>query len=361
MKAAILADLSWHHGFRLASAIAGSMEILAISQAKPIDEPKFPFKMILKGNLNATQYLALGSQYNNLLDAFKPDIIHASNVMVNGVFAGEYKKAPFVDTILGSDLFMLKNKAPEMQQRILNSLKAASTVTADTSELITLAANYGVARERLMFWTMGVDTNLFDPEFDHSQITRAYDLNHYPVILSGRRLAPLYNHESIIQAFAKLLPNYPDAILVFLGDFISVEYEKTILKLILNLKLTNSVRFIPPMPYPMLPAVYTASTIWVSMPFSDGLPVSLLEALACGIAILAHDPGSLNDWVDQTGTYISNPSPDAILDGLTRILALGKKEWKKYSKIGRQMVVETFEMSLLVDTIIEKYGEITGA
>lgn len=358
MKVAVLADLSWHHGIRLAKELSTRVNVLAITQSKPIGQPAFPYHLILKGDLNPTQYLAKVGDYRIVLDKFKPDVIHASNVMVNGVFAHEAGRVPYIDTILGSDLLMLANKKPDIKDRIIKGMISASLVTSDTDELIQLAHSYGVPLDRELFWSLGVDTKLFNPGFDPSQLIKAYDLAHYPVILSGRRLAPLYNHELIIKGFSQLLQKYPDAILMFLGDFVTRDYEQEILKLILDLKLSKSIRFIPPLPYQVLPAIYRASTIFISVPKSDGLPISILEALACGTAVLA--VGKEKDKYGPVGIK-PQPDPDEITDGAHQLLGLSKKEWNRYSRIGREMVIETFEMAQMVDILVDKYDQVRGA
>jgi glycosyltransferase involved in cell wall biosynthesis len=72
-----------------------------------------------------------------------------------------------------------------------------------------------------------------------------------------------------------------------------------VLNLVDELGLRDSVRIVEPMPYERMPEFYQCGHVLVSVPFSDGTPMSLLEGMACGCAPVVSDLPSVREWVRE--------------------------------------------------------------
>lgn len=355
LKVALLADVSWHHGHRLAEVLGKKVDLLVISQAKPIFQNGYHCETVIKGDQIPTAYLSRGSEYAKLLDDFCPDIIHAQNIGVHAVFAHEYGKTPFISSVLGSDLYMLESRPAPIKERIKKALRAAKIVTADSLDLVKLLGFYDVSVYRQAYWSMGVDTKLFR-KVDDRQCSNLKIENHFPVILSGRRLGSLYQHELIIEAFALLIKDYPEALLVFVGNFIEKEYQAKIMKLIEDLKLARSVRFVPAQPFEALPFVYNIADVWVSAAKSDGTPVSLLEAMACRVPVLASDLPSIREIVEFPRLISFDPS--IIAERINEVLTCDHAYLEEELKNNQEMVQSEFDQEKQVQKLIGFYKDI---
>lgn len=78
---------------------------------------------------------------------------------------------------------------------------------------------------------------------------------------------------------------------------------------------------------------------------TEGLPVSLQEALSFGIPIIGTDVGGINEEIDENGILLpSNPSPQEVANAITKIYKLKDKEIKNMRKRSYQIWDEKFNI-----------------
>jgi len=63
--------------------------------------------------------------------------------------------------------------------------------------------------------------------------------------------------------------------------------------------LGGAVKVIDSIPYEQMPELYAEAIASVSVPYSDGTPMSLLEAMACGSVPIFSDLPSVREWVSH--------------------------------------------------------------
>jgi glycosyltransferase involved in cell wall biosynthesis len=89
-----------------------------------------------------------------------------------------------------------------------------------------------------------------------------------------------------------VLASVPEAVLLVAEHRADPEYKQALEARVEALGLQDRVRFIGACGYAQMPALYCLADVMVSIPFSDGLPQSLFEAMACETpAILGRLPG----------------------------------------------------------------------
>jgi glycosyltransferase involved in cell wall biosynthesis len=70
-----------------------------------------------------------------------------------------------------------------------------------------------------------------------------------------------------------------------------------------------------------MPAFYSLAEAMVSIPFSDGLPQSLFEAMACGTpAILGRPPGYAEVVVDGEHALLADLQPEPLAAAIVLVL-----------------------------------------
>jgi glycosyltransferase involved in cell wall biosynthesis len=87
-----------------------------------------------------------------------------------------------------------------------------------------------------------------------------------------------------------------------------------------RLGLGDTVRFLPDVPEADLPALYSSAEIFAFPSRYEGFGLPALEALACGVPVLCCDTSSLPEVVGAAALRVA-PTPDALADGLARLLA----------------------------------------
>jgi len=87
-----------------------------------------------------------------------------------------------------------------------------------------------------------------------------------------------------------------------------------------RLGLGDHVRFLPGVPEADLPALYSGAELFAFPSLYEGFGLPPLEALACGVPVLCCDTSSLPGVVGAAALRVA-PTPDALADGLARLLA----------------------------------------
>ena len=108
-------------------------------------------------------------------------------------------------------------------------------------------------------------------------------------LLSVGRLVAMKGFRYLIEALSHLKRDYPDVKLTILGKG---PLGESLVRLARELRVEDRLEIRPPVPYEGLPQVYRQSDFLVLPFLSEGLPMTLLEAMAAGLPIVATDiPG----------------------------------------------------------------------
>jgi len=122
-----------------------------------------------------------------------------------------------------------------------------------------------------------------------------------------------------IETLLKALQDITDAELVVVGD--GPEREN-LEKLASDLKLENRVRFVGQVPHDQIWKHLFSSSIFVLPSLSEGLPRALLEAMACGLFVIASKVGGIPEVIKDgwNGILVSPHDPKALKDAIVRSL-----------------------------------------
>ncbi|MCX7825620.1 MAG: glycosyltransferase, partial [Verrucomicrobiae bacterium] len=175
------------------------------------------------------------------------------------------------------------------------ALPRARLVQAVCHSLAARARQLG-AREVVVV-PNGVDTARFQPG-DRAALRRqlALDANE-KLIVCAARLSPEKCHDVLLRSVAELRRRAMPVRLLLIGAGPSANRLRRMAR---QLGLGERVRFLGHQPQAALAQYLAASDVFVLASLAEGLPVSILEAMACGTAVIASD-------VDGT--------PDIITDG----------------------------------------------
>jgi glycosyltransferase involved in cell wall biosynthesis len=113
------------------------------------------------------------------------------------------------------------------------------------------------------------------------------------------RLEPEKNLFTLIEAFEDLTKIIPKACLILIGDG---SLAGSLKKEVENTQLTDKVRFLGPQMD--VPLWLTIIDIFVLPSFTEGMPISLLEAMASGKAIIASDTAGIRKMVSNRKTAV---------------------------------------------------------
>jgi glycosyltransferase involved in cell wall biosynthesis len=219
--------------------------------------------------------------------AFAPDLLHVHYAGGRlGTLASLAPARPLVVTVMGGDVQPEQHLGglPALERRATRRLlEEADLILAKSDSLRAEIARFGAFHHKLETVRWGLDPARVRRVPAAAAALRARlalrptDL----VVLSPRILRPLYNVHVILEAFAQVHARCPEALLLITEHRPDEDYRRALQARVLALGLSARVRFIGHVPYDDVPALMTLADVMVSIPFSDGLPQSLFEAMAC--------------------------------------------------------------------------------
>ena len=247
-----------------------------------------------------------------LLAQIRPDVLHAHSIGDPAWFAALSGFHPLVLTAWGSDVLLGLRQGPWLNRRLTRyALRRADLLTADARQVLEAARPHLRPAARAELIRFGVDTRLFSPGADATWRDRLA-LADAPLVVSIRQCRPLYNIDIILRAFAGVRDALPAARLVIklVSQAADDPYLAQMRELAGQLALGKSVIFVPQVAYAELPDLYRAADVVVSAPSSDGMPVSVLEAMACGAPVVASDLPALRELAAEGADLALTPVRD---------------------------------------------------
>jgi glycosyltransferase involved in cell wall biosynthesis len=204
-------------------------------------------------------------------------------------------------------------------------LRRADLVTSKSAELTGHLTRIGVAPWRILPLVWGVDEMLFRRR-DASTLRGRLGLAPTArVVLSPRALRPFYNIHVIVDAFAAVAASSPDAVLVITEYQADAAYRDSLRQRIKILGLADRVRFVGEVGIDEMADYYSLAEVVVSIPASDGIPQSLLEALACGVPVILSDLQCYREWVtDEVSALMTVIKPADLAAAMGRLLEDGR-------------------------------------
>lgn len=191
---------------------------------------------------------------------------------------------PLVVSVMGGDVLPDEQAPQSALARWLTRrlLLTADLVTSKSSHLTNRLLAMGVDPKRIMTLLWGVDLTVFHRQDAQSIRHRLGILADAQVVLSPRSVTPFYNIHLILAGFANALRRHPNAVLVVVGHRIDPVYQAELAHQAAELGISENVRFVGNVPADEMPRLYSLASISVNMPCSDGMPQSIMEAMACG-------------------------------------------------------------------------------
>jgi glycosyltransferase involved in cell wall biosynthesis len=198
-----------------------------------------------------------------------------------------------------------------MQMRVTRRIPRLVTVSQSSRR--DIVAQMGVDPDRLRVVPVGVDTSIFRP-VPHVERVRGRIMTTASADVPMKGLAPL------LEAVAKLRVERDDAHLVVIG---SPRTKSRIPALIDHLGLTDVVRFVSGVAQQRIVDLYAEAEIAVVPSLYEGFSLPAIEAMACGVPVVATTGGALPEVVGADGEAaltVPPGDPSALAAAMLRLL-----------------------------------------
>lgn len=277
--------------------------------------PEFNQIPQLTVNFSVRNLQAARQIYKELLN-LAPDVvhIHQANSYAWHTLRAISKLKPRPKVILtcwGSDVLILPNRNKLLHKMVVYNLHHADIITTDSLFMSTMVSKL-----------MGrISRPIRTINFGIQELPPKANLYHKKkLILSNRLHKSLYRIDKIILAFAELVKHeliHQDYQLVVAAGG---EMNSKLQALSRELHIESRVIFTGMIPYAELVELYRQSTIFVSVPESDGTASSLLEAMAYGcVPVVSCLPANLEWVIDRSNGFVVPNQNDLFADILAAI------------------------------------------
>ena len=278
------------------------------------------------------------------------DVVHAHShlfFLTNlCAMARKIKSPPLVITSHG----LVSQTAPYWLNKIY--LHTVAKWTFSTADKVICYTDY----EKNELTTMGIDPNKV--EVIHNGIntdlfTPSKRGSHNMQILWVGRFVKGKGIKYLIDAFDVLIKQYPELRLVMIGS--GIEKDK-IKEKIHKLQLNNIIMkdFIP---NSEMVKVYQNSDVFVLPSLEEGIPRTILEAMACGIPVVCTELPQLVNIVEGCGLLVPVKNSQALAEGISRVVS-NRELAQKFGRNGRDKVVENYSWDDTVKKTIQLYEEL---
>jgi peptidoglycan/xylan/chitin deacetylase (PgdA/CDA1 family)/glycosyltransferase involved in cell wall biosynthesis len=226
---------------------------------------------------------------------------------------GRLVGAPSAVIVGGSDVLLLP-RLHRGRGRAVAALQAADAVLAVSQDLAEKTAALGVPPEKVHVWRQGVDTSRFSPG-DRGEARRRLGVPaDRRVLLWVGRMHPVKGLDVLLDACARLRARNTPFHLYLVGDG---QVRGALEAQASGSGLGSAVTFVGEQTHERVPDWYRAADLTVLPSWSEGLPNTLRESLACGTPFVASRVGGIHEIADGPRNRLVPPGePAALADAI---------------------------------------------
>lgn len=277
------------------------------------------------------------------------DVLHTHHVgpFVYGAPAAMLARRPQIHTEHSHELY------DTPRRRLIGAaMSPLATVVAVTPEVAEFRARFPGSCEVI---PNGVPVPALRPEDRRTARERLGLAETQFVVGCAARLSPEKNHAGLLEAFAQLLQQIPECVLLCAGDgplrdSLRANAEAHGLK--------ERVRWLGGLEN--MDEFYVALDACVLNSSREGLPLSLLEAMSFNVPVVATEVGGVGELLQDVGVLV-RPNASDELAGALAFLARDAKAAQTLGSAGRARVEERYGVESMVARYVELYQAVTSA
>ena len=332
--------------------------------ALPFNFPCFtthPRSTMTFGDLSSAEFSNYMEAFNRVLqeeiEANRPDVIHGQHVWVLSSLAAD-QSIPLVLTAHGTDLMGFDNW-PELRDYAKHAMDACRAVISISKDnCVLLEERFPESRDKVVMMRNGYDPAVFYQEaLDRREILGLYgiakeEFKDKKIVIYAGKLTQMKAVDVLLQAVRLYEDRLPETLTLIVGDG---EEREELEHLAEDLRL-QSVRFLGNVDQQSLRRLYNVSDISVVPSRREAFGLVALEAMACGIPVVATNSGGLPDFVnDEVGVLVKPEDPQDLAEGIMNALMRADgpsfPEW-------RRIIANYVRTQYAQDTIIHELEEL---
>jgi glycosyltransferase involved in cell wall biosynthesis len=221
-------------------------------------------------------------------------------------------------------------------------------IIVDAEDLLGQFSGKFTDKDKLSFINNGIDLKEFKP-LSEQEIRSARSVLHIPenslVVGQAGRIIPLKGQDVLLEAFSQLISKHPNLHLLFVGAplFGNLEFDKQLKAFVEQQGLSDHVTFTG-----FLPDVrqgLAAMDIFVQASIETDSPISVLEAMACGLPVVVSGVRGTTEMVKpEVDALIFKPGdPKMLAHSLEQLISSAPLR-QDLGKTARLSVISKFSL-----------------
>ncbi|MFL0810436.1 MAG: glycosyltransferase family 4 protein [Agarilytica sp.] len=302
----------------------------------------------MKGDLDFT----LSLRIKKLAKQHQCDILHAHSRRGADVwtgFAADFSSIPAVLT--------RRVDNPEAPWLAKFKVKKYQKVTAISHGIREVMLQAGVSPEKVTTIHSAVDQEKFRPEKSEKAFRKRFDLREeHPVIGVIAQLIERKGHRYLFDIAPRVLQKFPYLKILIFGKGPQKDALETQVK---ELGISHAVSFVGFQAD--METIIPNLDLVVHPALMEGLGVSLLQASACEVPIVAAASGGIPEIVrdKENGLLVPAADSEALFDALTLLLE-DKQMREDFGKCGRRIVESEFSTKTMAQAYVALYHSLLG-
>ena len=319
-----------------------AVEVRVLS-LKPCAEAMCHESVRSAGLLERTTYAA--TEFGAVLDEFQPDLVHAHFATDPTGTARQLaaeRGLPFTFTAHGYDVY--RRPPADFAER---AAAAAGVVTVSAANSRHLRDQFGVPAERIHVIPCGVDTEWFRP---------AVPATDPPIVVAVARLREVKQLDLLLRACAMVRDHGPAFRCVVIGEG---PERASLERLRAELRLDAVVAMPGAAEQNEVRRWWQRAAVAVLSSRSEGMPVSLMEAAACGVPAVAPAVGGIPELIVDgvTGILTRPGDPESLADALHDLIENAPLR-RRMRRAARRRAETHFSRASQVDRLLALWSTI---
>lgn len=218
---------------------------------------------------------------------------------------GNWLKIPLIAVLHGGNLPQFSNRFPRWTDRVLRRFD------------VLVAPSAFLARE--LRWP-GLQPRIIPNIIDLTAYPHRFRRRLKPALLWMRAFHPIYNPEMALQVFAEVRRKHPDATLVMAG--VDKGLENDMKKRAREMGFGDAVTFPGFLDSKAKISEFAKADIYLNTNTIDNMPVTVLEACAMGLCVVATNVGGLRDLINnrENGLLVPDRNVREMADAVNELL-----------------------------------------
>ena len=207
-------------------------------------------------------------------------------------------------------------------------------ISVSKSTMNDIVRHYPFASNKIKVVYHGYDSSRYNNNIDNMFVRHAinkYGINKKYLLFIGT-LKPSKNIEGLLKAFSIVKEHFSDYRIVIVGK--KGWLFDDIFQYVKKLNLEKDVIFTGYIKEEDKRAIISGASLFVLPSYWEGFGMDILNAMACGVPVVASNVASIPEVLGEAGIYIDPYNTESIANGIMKVINMNGKEYNKVVEKG---------------------------